>query len=73
MVELHEASEVQKTVESLGKLQQQQNQQGMTVPTEPNTQLSTEPTISEAGVWANNLIVSPSSVYISNERQGTQP
>jgi len=50
LVELNEASEVQKTVESLGKLQQQQKEQSMTVSTEPNTQLSTQPTISQATV-----------------------
>jgi len=45
----------------------------MIIQTEPNTQLFTEPTISEVRVLADNLIVNPSSSYISNEGQGTQP
>ena len=47
MVELHDASEMQKNVKSLGKLQQQQYEQSVAIQPEPNAPLSTEPTISQ--------------------------
>ncbi|KAJ8426924.1 hypothetical protein Cgig2_010442 [Carnegiea gigantea] len=63
VVELHVPSQLQKVVESFDGLQKAQEQETVqfTSPCEPTL----DPSLTEARMWADNLIVTPSSVYIN--------
>ncbi|KAJ8424734.1 hypothetical protein Cgig2_010034 [Carnegiea gigantea] len=62
VVELHVPSQLQKVVESLDGLQKAKDKETVqcTSPCEPTV----DPSLNEAGIWADNLIVTPSAVYI---------
>ncbi|KAJ8441652.1 hypothetical protein Cgig2_019786 [Carnegiea gigantea] len=62
VVELHVPSQLQKVVESLDGLQKAKEKKTVqfTSPCEPTL----DPSLTEASMWADNLIVTPSSIYI---------
>ncbi|KAJ8451191.1 hypothetical protein Cgig2_013963 [Carnegiea gigantea] len=62
VVELHVPSQLQKVVESLDGLQKAKDKE--TVQCTSPCELTVDPSLNEAGIWADNLIVTPSAVYI---------
>ncbi|KAJ8437761.1 hypothetical protein Cgig2_009476 [Carnegiea gigantea] len=62
VIELHVPSQLQKVVESLDGLQKAKEKETVqfTCPCEPTL----DPSLTEVRMWADNLIVTPSSVYI---------